>query len=203
MTTATRSNIARPAQSQVHTLAYYFMKEEQNAEKHIFHNGQIIKMSGGTIAHAVIANNTSFALKMELRRVPANYIVAGSDLKIHLQVVNKVVYADALVIFDKPIASPNSDHAIINPLVIVEVLSRSTSKHDKTSKFYDYQTVDTFREYVLIEQKSVYVEVWFKEFDGDEEIWRKRTEIDINKSIMLRSLGISIRLQDIYENIHF
>jgi Uma2 family endonuclease len=203
MSTAIRSTTTKPSQSQVHTLAHYFMKEEQNAEKHIFHNGQIIKMSGGTIAHAVIANNTSFALKMELRRVAANYIVAGSDLKIHLQAVNKVVYADALVIFDQPIASPNSDHAIINPLVIVEVLSRSTSKHDKTSKFYDYQTVDTFREYVLIEQKSVYVEVWFKELDGEEEIWRKRTETDINKSIMLRSLGVSIHLRDIYENIHF
>jgi Uma2 family endonuclease len=203
MATASRSTIAKSSPNQVYTLAYYFMKEEQNAEKNIFHNGQIIKMSGGTIPHAIIANNTSFALKMELRRVAANYIIAGSDLKIHLQAVNKVVYADAIVIFDRPIASPNSDHAIINPLVIVEVLSRSTSKHDKTSKFYDYQTVDTFREYVLIEQKAVYVEVWFKELDGDEEIWRKRTETDINKSIVLRSLGVSIRLQDIYENIQF
>jgi Uma2 family endonuclease len=203
MATASRSTITKSSQHQGHTLAYYFMKEEQNTEKNIFHNGQIIKMAGGTIPHAIISNNTSFALKMELRTVAANYIIAGSDLKIHLQAVNKVVYADAIVLFDPPIPSPHSNHAILNPLLIVEVLSRSTSKQDKTSKFYDYQTVDTFREYVLIEQKSVYVEVWFKEYEGDEEVWRKRTETDINKSVLLRSLGISIRLRDIYENINF
>lgn len=84
--------------------------------------------------------------------------------------------------------------------MIVEVLSKSTRNYDKGKKFKLYETLPSFIEYVLIEQKKPSVESWFRESPNN---WNTIQETDLKKSILLRSLGVSVPLADIYENITF
>ena len=87
---------------------------------------------------------------------------------------------------------------LINPVVIVEVLSKSTKKYDRNGKFDEYKTLDSFREYVLIDQKKCHVQTRFRE---EPNLWRETDYDNIKGSVFLRSLNCSILLEDIYDNI--
>jgi Uma2 family endonuclease len=112
--------------------------------------------------------------------------------------LNLGVYPDVLVITDTPKYWDDNQVLLINPIVIVEVLSKSTKKHDRTSKFVDYKTLESFREYVLIDQNKCYVETYYKE---KQNVWQGTDYKDINGSIYLKSLDCTIAIADIYENI--
>lgn len=92
--------------------------------------------------------------------------VFGSDQKIYLPEYNVYVYPDAVVICGTPIVSDNDSQAIINPSVIIEVLSPSTQDYDKIEKFNDYRTLPSFKEYVLISQDKSKVTTYFREENG-------------------------------------
>ena len=114
--------------------------------------------------------------------------------------MDKSVYPDALVVCQEPEYWAGREDLIVNPLLIVEVLSKSTRKYDKGDKFLLYETLPSFMEYVLIEQNEPHVEAWFQQ---SPNTWNKIKETDLTKSIFLRSLGVSVPLSDIYEDIVF
>ena len=125
-------------------------------------------------------------------------MVYNSDQKIYIEAANVVVYPDALVICEKPIFWNGREDLIVNPLVVVEVLSESTRRYDKGDKFLLYKQAPTLREYVTVEQKKPLVESWFR---LEKNTWDNSFQTDISQSFELRSIGVSISLSDIYENI--
>jgi Uma2 family endonuclease len=187
-------------QPKIYTFAEYLRREEKALEKHEFYNGKIIKMPGGTHTHSEIAANTVTALKIVIRPLPKKFRVYSSDLKIYFEPVDIGVYPDALVVCEQPEFWNNRLDIIVNPLLVVEVLSPSTQTFDRKGKFDLYQTLPSFQEYVLINADKPSVETRFRE---EPDLWRIKTEDNINHSIPLRSLGVSISLADIYEDIVF
>ena len=180
------------------TLADYLRKEEKATDKHEFYNGQIIKMPNAKFNHNLIAANTVCAIKINLKPLSNKYFVLGEGQKIYIEAENTAVYPDALVICEAPQYYENLEYVIVNPLLIVEILSRSTSGYDRAGKFDLYKMLPSFKEYVLIDQRKASVETRFKE---EEDLWRIKTETNIENEITLRSIGINISLSDIYENI--
>ena len=106
-------------------------------------------------------------------------------MKIRIETYNKIVYADALVICEKPLFFENRKDTITNPILIVEVLSDSTKNYDKTTKFEMYRTLPSFKEYVLIHQDRKRVSVWSKQAD---ETWLLKDYVGDEETAILRHI---------------
>ncbi len=182
------------------TLKEYVLWEAKQADKYEYHDGKIVKMAYARFPHNEIAFNTGTAIKNAARGLKKKYRFCTSDQKIYIPEINHGVYADAVVVSEKPEFWDDDNLLLINPLLIVEVLSRSTQNYDRKGKFDLYKTRPSFHEYVLIRQDSCEVETRFKEEPG---LWRETRVTDPNGSVLLKSLGCSISMADIYENVEF
>ncbi len=149
-----------------YSLEEYFKREERALHKHEFHNGIIVTMPGGTYNHDRLCVKTASELEVFVENENLNFSVNGSSLKIRIEDYDKVVYSDALVICDKPVYFEDRDDTIINPMVIVEVLSNSTKNYDKTLKFEMYRSLPSFKEYVLVHQDRMKISVFTKQADA-------------------------------------
>ena len=181
-----------------YTLAEYLRREENSEELHEYYDGIITKLPMARLPHNVISSNVIATLKYAFKAKGKNYLVIGGQQKVYLPALNFGLYPDVLIVTETPLYWDNNKVLLINPILIVEVLSKSTKKHDRTSKFADYKTLESFKEYVLIDQNKCYIETYFKEKQG---VWQGTDYTDINASLYLKSLDCSIALADIYENI--
>ncbi len=187
----------------VYTVDEYFEIDQQSEEKLEYHHGKIIPMSGGTTTHSKIAAKIITALSNLLDDQP--YEVYSSDIKIYLLRHGKFVYADASAVSGKSEHYQGRRDTIVNPLLVVKVLSPSTEKHDPVStagnsKFMMYRTLPSLREYVLVEQGRPYVTTFFRNQAGH---WEDADVSDLNQLVRLRSVGEEIPLARIYKDIDF
>ena len=183
-----------------YTLDEYLRREEKSADKHEFYNGKIIKMPNAKFYHNLTSTNVSTAIKIAVKLLAKKYLVVGDGQKIYIEPENVSVYPDGLVVSEQPIYHNNNEHLLVNPLLVVEVLSRSTQGYDKSGKFDLYTNLPSFHEYVLIDPRKHFVETRFRE---EADLWRIKSEKDPSKSVLLRSIGVSISLEDIYEDVVF
>ncbi|RYF46090.1 MAG: Uma2 family endonuclease [Cytophagaceae bacterium] len=183
-----------------YTLNDYLLRESRSRNKHEFYNGKIIRMAGAKARYNQIAANLIGSLKYALRPLARRFIVYNSDQKIYIESENVGVYPDALVICDEPQFWQGREDLIVNPLLVVEVLSRSTASFDRSGKFLLYEQIPSFQEYVLVEQNYARVESWFR---TSEHSWDKTVQTDLNSTIQLRSAGVSLPLAEIYEHVRF
>ncbi len=182
-----------------YTLEEYLRREAKAIDKHEFINGQIIKMPFAKGPHNIIAMNTSIEVSNRMEAIERNVVVFGSDQKVYFPSLDEGVYADTLAVCDKPLYWDDQELLLINPILIVEVLSKSTQKYDRVGKFEKYKTLESFKEYVMIRQNEAYAEVWYRERPG---LWHETIVTDMAASIPLQSLGIELPMQRIYRNVN-
>ncbi len=181
-----------------YSIQEYLEMEEKSLEKQEFHNGKIVEMPGGTANHSLIATNITTALGIALD--DTNYIVLNSDVKIHISKIRQFVYPDAIVIAEVFEFYENRKDIIVNPLLVVEVLSSSTEDYDKNQKFLKYRMIPSFKEYVLVSQDEHEVSTFFRK---EENLWHETNVNGVTQSIDLQALNISIPLAKIYKNVKF
>ena len=150
----------------------------------------------------MITTNVTFAIKTAARATAKNLFVYNSDQKIIIEHEETlaIVYPDAMVICEKPMFWNGREDLITNPLVVVEVLSKSTRKYDKGDKFLLYKKCASLREYVTIEQQKPHIESWYR---LTETAWDNTFQDNLAQTFTLRSIDAAISLSDIYENIEF
>ena len=182
-----------------YSLEEYLRKEAHSKNKHEFINGQIIRMPYAKGPHNIISANFTIGLGITTETLDKQYIIFGSDQKIYFPSLDEGVYADSLAVCEKPLYWDNQELLLINPIVVVEVLSKSTSKYDRTGKFDKYKTLESFKEYVLIRQDKHYVETWHQEQKG---LWKETIVTDLSASVYLASVGVSIPMSRIYKNVN-
>jgi Uma2 family endonuclease len=178
----------------------YLALEERASCKHEFFNGKIKQMPGASYHHNVIATNLTTHINNLLEAKTEQFIVCNSDMKIYLPRYRHFVYPDAVVVFERPVFYENRKDIILNPILIVEVLSSSTEDYDKGSKFLKYKSLESFREYVLVEQDSPEVTRFYKPKEGS---WEEAISDQLQQQIHLKSLDIHLSLARIYRNIEF
>jgi Uma2 family endonuclease len=176
------------------SVAEYLDAEIHEGERYEYFNGEIVKMAGGTIRHNRICRNILSLLDTSLDDTFESF---GSDQKIFLPKYNFYVYPDAVVVSDTPIVSEKG-YAILNPILIVEVLSGSTEDYDRGQKFLQYQSIPTFKEYVLIRQDMPEVTTLFRE---ETNLWRTNEVAGIDNSVFLKAVNISLALSKIYKKV--
>lgn len=184
----------------LYSLAEYLRMEARAEHKHEYQDGKIIKMPYARGPHNIISGNVTIAVGMATMSLPKNYIVFSSDQLVYFPALNHGAYADALVVCEKPLYWDDDNLLLINPILVVEVLSKSTRKYDRAGKFDKYKTLESFREYVLVEQDKPHVESWFREAPG---LWRETVLTDLTDALFLKSIGISLPLAGVYRNIEF
>lgn len=181
-----------------YTLGEYLRREERSRERHEYFDGIITPVPMAKGPHNEISANITAAIKNAVRQKKTVYRVFSNNQKIYLPELNIGYYPDALVVCEKPEYWDDEQLLLTNPLLIVEVLSKSTRNFDHNNKFSHYKTLPSFAEYVLIEQTHCQVETWFREAP---DLWRTTTVKDPAGVLPLRSIGCELSMADIYEHI--
>jgi len=166
--------------------------------KHEYHDGEIIEMTGGSINHNSIIINLIVLLKLALRGT--NYRLQSSDLRLWIPQYNRGLYPDLMIIAGEPLFSDNRNDEILNPCLIIEVLSPSTSGYDRGDKFRYYRSIPQLNQYLLVSQGEILIESYSK---TSENNWLLQEYTPARGIISLDSLGISLNLVDIYEGVDF
>lgn len=179
----------------------YRAMEESAEERHEYCNGEIIVMPGGSEVHSAIASNILIYLGFLLRDTDFRFY--GSDLRVWIPDFNHGTYADVLVINGEPEFNGNRTDEILNPLLIIEVLSPSTEGYDRGEKFRKYRSLSSFCEYVLVSQTEPYIEHYYKQEEQNNNLWQLQVYDQIEKSVFLHSLNVEVPMNEIYRRIKF
>ena len=181
------------------TIEEYLAQEQREGERYEYRDGNIIQMAGGSINHNRIAQNLSKYLDNALEDKP-EFQVFGSDQKIYLPKFNFYVYADALVVAETPLVAKEEAQAITNPILVVEILSKTTEQYDRKQKFLEYRSLPSFKEYVLVRQDKPEVLTFYK---VKSNLWQEEEFVGLEGVVPLKSLGIELRTGDIYRRVEF
>lgn len=183
------------------TLETYRAISETAEERLEYRNGEIFTMSGGTANHSAIAVNLIIYLGFLLR--DTDFRMYNGDMRIWIPEFQCGTYADVLVINGEPEFNVTRTDEILNPLLIVEVLSPSTEGYDRGEKFRKYRSIPSLREYILISQSEPYIEHYFKPDSKPEnsDIWQLQISDRLEQKITLPSLNIEVPLSEIYRRI--
>ncbi|GGD50708.1 hypothetical protein GCM10011514_13710 [Emticicia aquatilis] len=173
----------------------YLEMEANSLEKLEYHNGEIFAMADGTLNHSLLSSNIGRCISNSIIAKRKTCRTYNSDAKIAIS-EEKFVYSDSFVVCGKTEVFPEMPQAAKNPILIVEVLSDSTALYDRQGKFQAYQTIDSFREYVLVSQNEILVEVFFK--PENAVFWQYRSYNKLEDVIELKSVDVEISLNDIY-----
>jgi Uma2 family endonuclease len=170
----------------------YLQIERLAKTKSEFHDGQMFAMSGGSLNHSLIAADMIALLRS---RKPAGCRVFTSDLQIKVAATGLLTYPDCGIFCGEPQFAGDRQDVILNPVLIVEVLSPSTEAYDRGKKFESYRCIPSFREYLIVHQDSRHVEHYSRHDDGG---WLLREYIGADASVTIDRLGIRIPLADLY-----
>lgn len=179
------------------TLEEYFEQERTALDRHEYLNGEIFAMAGGTQAHSIIIVNLLGEIGLQLRR--SNCTAYDGNMRICTAPSGLYSYADTVVSCGK--AQVEND-TLLNPVVIVEVLSKSTTSYDRGVKFELYRQIPSFREYLIVAQDRPYVEHHMRE-DVGGKVWIMREYTSLQDVIALATINVKLHLTDIYAKVSF
>ena len=180
---------------------YYLSPEEyltieRNAEfKSEYLDGVAYAMAGGSERHNLIAANVIIALGVQLRDRPCR--VYPSDLKVRVPNSKRFFYPDVSVICGETLFADEKKDVILNPVLVVEVLSESTEAFDRGKKFSSYQQIESLREYLLVAQDEFVVEHYLRQENG----WLYTKANGLDSALALPALNCRIALSDIYNKV--
>jgi Uma2 family endonuclease len=183
-------------QTEFYTPEEYLALEEKADYKSEYYNGEIFAMAGGSYNHNVIAGNLYAALNQFVESKPCTAFT--SDMRLFVEEAELYTYPDVMVVCGRPQFAQNRIDTLTNPIVIVEVLSRSTRGYDRGQKFEFYRTIETFEDYVLIDQDRVHIEYFHKLADGR---WILAVFNTLEATLTIESIDFEIPLSRIYHKV--
>jgi Uma2 family endonuclease len=191
------STMIQPEETDISPNAYFEMEEQAETKSEYFH-GEIFAMTGASVRHNLIASNLIADLNNRLREKDC-YVFPG-DIKLQVDADRHYTYPNVSVVCGDIEYAENREDVIANPIAIFEILSKSTSDHDLGSKFKAYRNIPSLRDYVVIDQYSVFVTHFHKNEAGQ---WTLEDFEGLKKVIPIRSLDLEIDPREIYRRIEF
>ena len=176
------------------TLAEYNQLEEETQQRYEYHDGEVFAMAGGDPVHNAICHNLHVFLGNALRKKSCN--VFTSDQKVYIDFIKRSLYPDASVTCGPVERSDKDTKAIVNPILLVEVLSDSNEAYDRGKKFEYYSKLSSLREYVLINQHEPSAQVYYRPSATDP--WQMAWVSGLDQTLTLQSLEIETNLEELY-----
>lgn len=178
------------------TIEEYLAMEEVATEKHEYYRGEIFAMSGSKVPHNRISGNLYAMLHQKLKGKKCRPY--NSDQRIHIEANTLFTYPDISVVCGEDVTLNDDDWNILNPAVIIEVLSPSTKNYDRGEKFKLYRGIPTLKEYILVDSENMNIEIFrlnasnhweLEEYDSSDEL------------LYIKTIDEKIALEDIYTDV--
>lgn len=179
----------------------YLEIERASEFKHEYYAGEMFLMSGASEPHTLVNNNISGEFYVQLRRSRCR--AYSNDLRVFIPRTGLYTYPDTIVVCGETrLVEDGHFDTLLNPTLIVEVLSPSTERYDRVKKFDHYRSVESLREYVLVAQDEPRIERFTRTDDGSDE-WRYAAANSLESTIDFASINCRLALADVYANVSF
>jgi len=172
----------------------YLATERQALDKSEFFNGEIIPMAGATFNHNRIRDNINGRIIQHLEDASCQSF--SSDMRVHLPATGLYAYPDIVIVCGEPELLPDGFDNLLNPAVLIEVMSEGTEDYDRGRKFLRYRSIPSFQEYVLIDSQRIAVEVWRKNDLGQWTLTEQPA--DLSGQFTIQTVSLTIPLQKAY-----
>jgi Uma2 family endonuclease len=178
------------------TAAEYLVRERAAITKSEYSKGEIRPMPGASRKHNLISTNILASLHIQLRKQPCE--VYPSDMRVKVETSGLITYPDISVVCGEPRFDDGYKDTLLNPTVLIEVLSPSTSAYDRGEKFENYRLIASLQEYLLVAQEKMQVECYSRQPDST---WIFTEFKRAGDHFVLASIGCTLALEDIYEKV--
>lgn len=179
------------------TAAEYLAMERKAETRSEFFAGEMFAMSGASREHNLISVNLSSSLNEQLKDRPCE--VYSTDMRVRVP-SGLYTYPDVVVACGDPRFEDDHVDVLLNPIVLIEVLSESTADYDRGTKFKHYRQIPSLREYVLVDQSSAQIEHFVLGSDGK---WELTESAGLDKTLTLDSIGCRVPLAEVYRKVTF
>jgi len=180
------------------TSEQYLCLERNASFKSEFYRGEMFAMAGATHHHNLIVGNLVTGLNNLLRQ--SNCQVYPSDMRVKVSPTGLYTYPDVVVACDKPMFEDSEMDTLLNPRLIIEVLSESTEAYDRGAKFEQYRSVESLQEYLLVAQNRVFVERYQRQSNGT---WLLSDFHKSTVAIPIDCIDCKLVIEDIYFKVDF
>ncbi len=178
--------------------ADYLSFERQAEEKHEYYKGGIFAMSGASFEHNIIEDNIRGELYNFLKGTNCRSV--GSNLRVSVQANSLYTYPDVLVICGKPEFIDNEFDTVLNPTLIIEILSASTAGYDKGIKFELYREIPSLKEYIAIDSTKIHIEQFI---NNDNKTWTLQEYKSSEISFVIACINMPVLVADWYNGVEF
>ncbi len=183
--------------SQAHpavTISEYLVRERQSEEKSEYHQGEIVAMGGASRRHNLIAGNIFATWHAQLKGRDCE--IYKGDMRVRIASAESYTYPDVVVVCGEPEFEDQHFDTLVNPTLIVEVLSKSTEAFDRGANFARYRSIPSLNDYLLVSQESVRLEHFSRQKSGR---WLLSESVDLEDTLEFDSIQCSLALRDVYD----
>ena len=174
----------------------YLEFERASETKHEYYGGEVLAMAGASYDHNTIVGNVFASLRAQLRGKPCR--VNFSDIRVQIPNSGLFTYPDLTVVCGPPQFRDERRDTLLNPKVIIEVLSPSTESHDRGRKFQHYRTIASLDEYVLIAQGTPRIEHFVRQTN---DLWLFSEAIGLDTTLTLPTIDCTLPLAEVYQEV--
>ncbi|ETW97561.1 MAG: hypothetical protein ETSY1_22160 [Candidatus Entotheonella factor] len=176
--------------------AYLAFERAQRDAKHEFLDGEIIAMAGASRQHVRIVANLVASLITQMRWRPCD--TYSSDMRVKIPATGLYTYPDVIALCHEPRFEDDTLDTLLNPSVIIEVLSPSTESYDRGIKFTHYRSIEELQLYILVAQDKPQIEIFRRQVNGD---WLLSVVEGLEARVSLDAIGCDLALADVYERV--
>lgn len=179
------------------TVEEYLAMERDSEMKHEFIDGEIFAMAGAIREHTLITGNSLTLLNQQLQDTACE--VYASDMRVRVS-PTRFTYPDLSLVCDTPQFTDDKPGSLLNPLLIIEVLSESTEYKDRTTKFRDYRKIASLQSYILILQDTPHIELYSRQGDAS---WLLTEASGLESELLIATIHCNLQLARVYQRIIF
>jgi len=174
---------------------YLAMERSSLVDKCEFVDGQIFAMVGASREHNLISVNLAGELRSQLKGRPCE--AYANDMRVKPASANRYYYPDIAIVCGKPVFEDGHTDTLLNPVVLIEILSDSTEAHDRGGKFASYRRIDSLREYLLVSQDQPLIEHYIRQGDA----WVLTETSGLENAVNLEAIQCDLPLREVYERV--
>jgi len=178
------------------TAEEYLAKERAADYKSEYFNGEIFALAGASREHNLIAGNAYSILHQQLRKKSCE--IYTNDMRVKVSTTGLYTYPDIVVVCGEPKFEDEHRDTLLNPILLIEVLSPSTENYDRGTKFEHYRSIASLSDYLLVAQDKIHVEHYVRQSD---RTWLFSEFKSAKDKFQIQSIGCELSLKDIYEKV--
>jgi Uma2 family endonuclease len=186
------SAMSQPAIKYI-TAEEFLSLERESHDRHEYYKGEIYLMSGASLKHNIIEDNIRGDLHVFLKEKKCRSF--GSNLRIHIPKNTLYTYPDILIVCNDPIFVDGEFDTLLNPAIIIEILSPSTANYDRGAKFNLYREIETLKEYILIDSATIHFVHYIKNADST---WTLSETKNLDDPFYINTIQLQLPLSEVY-----